>query len=120
MAPSAIVSDTTPPSQITEVNMENGNETICNIFSLSGQTVVVTGGGRGLGITLAIAAIEAGACVACLDILPEPSPEEWFQLQKLSNKLRLSATVCKLLITTPCMRQLLMLPINTISIIYAM
>lgn len=47
------------------------------LFSLKNTTTIVTGGGRGLGITLATAVIEAGGNVACLDILPSPSVEEW-------------------------------------------
>ena len=43
------------------------------LFSLAGKTVAITGGGRGLGITLAFAVVEAGGHAACLDILPEPS-----------------------------------------------
>lgn len=101
MAPSAIVSDVLRPDQIPESGETNRNMATCNLFSLAGQTVVVTGGGRGLGITLAAAVVEAGACVACLDILAEPSPDEWFQLQKLSKRLGLSATVRKSLDTTP-------------------
>jgi len=63
------------------------------LFSLSNKTVVITGGGRGLGITLARAVLEAGGHVACLDILPEPAPAEWLALQKVahaSKRLRLS------------------------------
>ncbi|TLS25671.1 hypothetical protein PpBr36_07270 [Pyricularia pennisetigena] len=51
-------------------------------FSLAGKTVAITGGGRGLGITLALAVVEAGGHVACLDILPEPAAAEWEALQK--------------------------------------
>lgn len=43
-----------------------------NLFDLSGKVYVVTGGGRGLGLTLAEALAEAGAIVHCLDRLPEP------------------------------------------------
>ncbi|KAI7205747.1 hypothetical protein KC352_g18256, partial [Hortaea werneckii] len=44
-----------------------------NLFSLEGKTVVITGGGRGLGLTLAGAVIEAGGHAACLDVLEEPT-----------------------------------------------
>ncbi|CAN9083979.1 unnamed protein product [Alternaria alternata] len=62
------------------------------LFSLAGKTVAITGGGRGLGITLAFAVIEAGGHAACLDILPEPSNTEWQALTKLANQLGTSAT----------------------------
>ncbi|TLD24932.1 hypothetical protein PspLS_05928 [Pyricularia sp. CBS 133598] len=54
-------------------------------FSLAGKTVAITGGGRGLGITLALAVVEAGGHVACLDILPEPAAAEWEALQKAAS-----------------------------------
>ncbi|TQN67382.1 D-arabinitol 2-dehydrogenase [Colletotrichum shisoi] len=54
------------------------------LFSLADKTVVITGGGRGLGITFALAVLEAGGHAACLDILPEPSPVEWAHLSKLA------------------------------------
>lgn len=62
------------------------------LFSLAGKTVAITGGGRGLGITLAFAVVEAGGHAACLDILPEPSNTEWQALTKLANQLGTSAT----------------------------
>ncbi|PSN62397.1 NAD(P)-binding protein [Corynespora cassiicola Philippines] len=56
------------------------------LFSLSGKTVAITGGGRGLGITLAFAVVEAGGHAACMDILPEPSAAEWEALSKLAKQ----------------------------------
>ncbi|CAI7584098.1 unnamed protein product [Penicillium glandicola] len=44
-------------------------------FSLSGKICLVSGGGRGLGLTLTEALLEAGAKVYALDHLPEPTPE---------------------------------------------
>ena len=41
-------------------------------FSLSGKTVLVSGGARGLGLTQAEALLEAGATVYALDRLPSP------------------------------------------------
>lgn len=55
--------------------------TVAELFSLKGRTAIVTGGGRGLGITLAGAYLEAGADVYCVDVLPAAaSPEEWDRL----------------------------------------
>nr|POE87730.1 d-arabinitol 2-dehydrogenase [ribulose-forming] [Quercus suber]POF00893.1 d-arabinitol 2-dehydrogenase [ribulose-forming] [Quercus suber] len=92
MAPSVVddfkPADSVPESILTEANAP----TIPNLFSLREQTVVVTGGGRGLGITLAIAVVEAGGSVVCLDILPEPSTIEWSTVSKLAKRSGTSAT----------------------------
>lgn len=62
------------------------------LFSLSTRTVAITGGGRGLGIVLTSAVLEAGADVACLDLLPAPSAEEWVGVQKLAASRGLQAS----------------------------
>ncbi|KAL6707715.1 hypothetical protein ACN47E_003836 [Coniothyrium glycines] len=62
------------------------------LFSLYGKTVAITGGGRGLGMTLAFAVIEAGGHAACLDILPEPSVTEWQSLTKLAAQTNTSVS----------------------------
>ncbi|PKS06196.1 hypothetical protein jhhlp_007513 [Lomentospora prolificans] len=59
--------------------------TPASLFGLPNRTIVVTGGGRGLGLTLATASVEAGAHVACLDILPEPAVDEWAALQSAAK-----------------------------------
>lgn len=93
MAPSAVVSDIALPNDVPESNLTEANApTVPNLFSLKSQTVVVTGGGRGIGIVLAIAVLEAGGNVSCLDILQEPSPSEWQQVQKLAKQTDLTAT----------------------------
>ncbi|KAJ0417927.1 hypothetical protein BJY00DRAFT_325314 [Aspergillus carlsbadensis] len=63
-----------------------------SLFTLSRRTIAITGGGRGLGITLAAAVLEAGGDVACLDLLPVPSAEEWVGIQKLAAAQGLQAT----------------------------
>lgn len=95
----AIVSDIALPSHIPESNQTLSNGPTNKLFSLGGRTIVITGGGRGLGITLAAAVIEAGANVACLDILPEASPSEWASLQKVAKGSKLTATYYKCDIT---------------------
>lgn len=42
-------------------------------FNLTDRVYIVTGGARGLGLTLAEALVEAGGHVYCLDRLPQPS-----------------------------------------------
>lgn len=85
MAPS-IVSDIELPAQIPETAITPASSAPSfKLFSLEGKTVAITGGGRGLGITLALAVVEAGGHVACLDILEEPSPSEWAHLNKVAK-----------------------------------
>ncbi|KAK2608491.1 hypothetical protein QQS21_002953 [Conoideocrella luteorostrata] len=54
------------------------------LWSLAGKTIAITGAARGIGVTLAMAVVEAGGNVACLDILATPSPDEWTILQNLA------------------------------------
>lgn len=42
-------------------------------FSLKGRTVVITGGGRGLGLTFANGLAQAGANIAIIDLAEKPS-----------------------------------------------
>ncbi|KAH8679523.1 short chain dehydrogenase [Tricladium varicosporioides] len=85
MAPAAVVSDITLPTSIPESNITPANAPHTDLFSLSKRTIIITGGGRGLGITLAAAVLEAGGHAACLDILEEPSQVEWAALQKTAK-----------------------------------
>ncbi|KAF7517235.1 hypothetical protein PCG10_001336 [Penicillium crustosum] len=62
------------------------------LFSLAGRTVMITGGGRGFGMCLAAAVLEAGGDIACLDLLAEPSEEEWSAIQKTAKQCGLQAT----------------------------
>ncbi|WVQ80485.1 hypothetical protein IAT38_002590 [Cryptococcus sp. DSM 104549] len=57
-----------------------------DLFALRNRTIVITGGGRGLGLTVAHALLESGAHVVCLDLLPEPSKEQWAEAEKLAEK----------------------------------
>lgn len=92
MAPAKIVSDFSVPEDVPESHHTEATGPTKNLFSLAGQTIVITGGGRGLGITLAVAVVEAGGHAACLDLLDEPSASEWSSLQKLAKRSRLTAT----------------------------
>ncbi|WZH50396.1 hypothetical protein QYS62_011640 [Fusarium acuminatum] len=96
MAP-AIISDIELPANVPE-SMETpaSKASTYKLFSLENKTVAITGGARGLGITLAIAVVEAGGSVACLDILEKPSPSEWAQLNKIAtaNKASVSYRKC--------------------------
>jgi short-subunit dehydrogenase involved in D-alanine esterification of teichoic acids len=91
-----IVSETTLPAVLPESYQSSANRATSELFSLSGKTFVVTGAGRGLGITLVAAILEAGGNVACLDILPEPLPSEWLALRKIAqtSNLHLSYHEC--------------------------
>ncbi|PLB34280.1 putative short chain dehydrogenase/oxidoreductase [Aspergillus candidus] len=44
-------------------------------FDLDGRVYAITGGGRGLGLSMAEALLEAGATVHCLDRLDQPHPD---------------------------------------------
>jgi FlaA1/EpsC-like NDP-sugar epimerase len=90
--PQSIVSDTTLSSKNPESSQTPANSTVANLFSLQDRTVIVTGAGRGLGITLALAVLEAGGNVACLDILPQPSEAEWHRIDQTREKSGLDAT----------------------------
>jgi len=46
-----------------------------DLFSLKDKVIVISGGGRGVGLNQAEAVIEAGATVHVLDCLSEPDPE---------------------------------------------
>lgn len=45
---------------------------VSSLFSLKDRVVVITGGARGIGLTLAFAVAEAGGLVAVIDASPEP------------------------------------------------
>jgi short chain dehydrogenase len=96
---SPIVSDLTLPDGVSESYQMPTRETTNKLFSLSGRTIPVTGAGRGLGITLAAAVLEAGGNVACLDILCEPLKSEWSSLQSTAKASALHVSYHKCDIT---------------------
>lgn len=86
MAP-AIISDVELPANGVPESRETpaAVSPTFKLFSLEGKTIAITGGGRGLGITLALAVVEAGGSVACLDILDSPAADEWAHLTKVAK-----------------------------------
>lgn len=87
-----VVSDIALPSHIPESSQTPSAASTNKLFSLANRTIAITGGGRGLGITLALAVVEACGNAACIDILPSPSPSEWQSLQKIANISKLSVS----------------------------
>ncbi|KAK6904999.1 short-chain dehydrogenase [Kwoniella mangroviensis CBS 10435] len=55
------------------------------LFYLKNRTILITGGGRGLGLTIAHACLESGASVRCMDLLPEPSQPQWSKAEELAK-----------------------------------
>lgn len=84
--------DSVLPLHTRESELSPATQPTPKLFSLEDRTVVVTGAGRGLGITLATAVLEAGGDVVCLDILSEPSKEEWANIARIEKASNLSAT----------------------------
>ena len=60
--------------------------TALSTFSLVGRVALVTGGRRGIGLEIALALVEAGAVVYCLD-LPKTPDEDWFKVQRYAAQL---------------------------------
>lgn len=60
------------------------------LMSLKGTTSLVTGGARGIGLSLATALVSVGSNLVVLDILPSPSAshgdKEWAQLELLAKQ----------------------------------
>ena len=75
-----VISDIALPSHIPESYQTHSAAPINKLLSFANRPIAITGGGRGLGITLALAVVEAGGHAACIDILPSPSPLEWASL----------------------------------------
>lgn len=90
-----VVSDIALPPHVPESKQTPAIAPTNKLFSLAGRTIAITGGGRGLGITLALAVVEAGGNAACIDILPEPAADEWASLRKLATAFNLTVEYYK-------------------------
>lgn len=88
----SIVPDHTLPPNDVQAHQSARKTTIKDLFSLRERTVVITGAGRGLGITLASAVLDAGGDVVCLDVLPQPSEVEWAGITKIGEGTGRNAT----------------------------
>ncbi len=62
-------------------------------FSLKGKVIVVSGGGRGVGLTQAEALLEAGATVHALDILEVPAAGSEFDRVAIRAKTELGSSL---------------------------
>ncbi|WVQ96379.1 hypothetical protein IAU59_003484 [Kwoniella sp. CBS 9459] len=62
------------------------------LFSLPNRTVIVSGGGRGLGLSVARGCLEAGANVVAVDLLAEPTEPEWSDYQSIAKAKELQLT----------------------------
>lgn len=103
MSPAAVVCDTLLPAHVPESEQTPANTSHEARFSLRNKTIAITGAGRGLGITLAAAVLEAGGHVACLDILESPASKEWSGLQQTAHKSGLKGSYYKCDITNEAM-----------------
>jgi NAD(P)-dependent dehydrogenase (short-subunit alcohol dehydrogenase family) len=72
-----------------------------SLFSLSDRTIIVTGGARGLGLTIAHALVQSGADVHCLDILPEPVEPQWSEVKSEAESLGSKISYGQLNVTSP-------------------
>jgi hypothetical protein len=73
----AAVGDTTQNNPTTDAYLHCH---VADLFSLQDRVVVITGGARGIGLTLAFAVAEAGGLVAVIDA--SPAPHEHFEILK--------------------------------------
>lgn len=87
-----VQSDMSFPDNIPESQETAANTAFEKLFALKNQTILITGGGRGLGIALARGVIQAGGHAACMDILPSPAESEWSDLQALAKKSGLTVS----------------------------
>ena len=77
------------PTQVLQADADGFlRRSVLDLFSLKGRTVVITGGGRGIGLALAFAVAEVGGDVAVIDVLSEPHPH-FLKLKEFDVKVKL-------------------------------
>jgi hypothetical protein len=59
-----------------------------DLLSLKGRTIVITGGARGLGLAFALAVAEVGGNVAILDAADKPH-DHFFEIQKRHSDVKI-------------------------------
>lgn len=58
-----------------------------SLFNMRNKAFSITGGGRGIGLTVAAALLECSAAyIQCMDVLPEPDPAAWKLAQQTASK----------------------------------
>ncbi|PWN40960.1 oxidoreductase [Ceraceosorus guamensis] len=75
----------TPPAIEVASSLDTEPE-MKELFGMKKTTTIVTGGARGLGLTIAAAVLESGGDVYCCDILDKPSEPEWTSLLRKAKR----------------------------------
>jgi sorbose reductase len=84
-APATSTNGTTPSNSAPDVDINSYlRNSVQDLISLKGRTIVITGGARGLGLAFAFAVAEVGANVAIVDALDTPH-EHFYRLEKEFN-----------------------------------
>jgi sorbose reductase len=80
------------PEQVLKADADGFlKRTVWDLFSLTGRTIVITGGARGIGLAMGFAIAEAGGNVAIIDVLDEPHPH----FQKLKEDFKVKVQLYK-------------------------
>ena len=78
---------------------KNGSNILERFRSVRGKTIVITGGGRGLGLNFANGLAQAGANIAAIDIAEEPR-SDFAHLSSYGGKIEYYRSLASSL--TPC------------------
>ena len=63
------------------------NENVLDTFSLQNRVIAITGGAQGIGLALVVAATQAGAKVAVLDVVEKPH-DDYMMLRDIFPETR--------------------------------